>query len=49
MLNLVACKSSSEGTFLTKQLIVTIVMCGMLRVNKGNLILKNKEIKIDEI
>ena len=33
MLNSVACKSSSEGTFWTKQLIATIVACGMLRVN----------------
>ena len=33
MLYLVARKSSSEGTFLTKRLIMTIVTCGMLRVN----------------
>ena len=33
MLNLVACKSSSEATFLTKQLRLTIVACGVLRVN----------------
>ena len=32
MLNLVACKSSSKGTFSTKWLISTIVACGMLRV-----------------
>ena len=32
MLNLVACKSSCKGTFSTKQLIMTIVTCGMLRV-----------------
>ena len=32
MLNLVARKSSSEGTFSTKQLIATIVACGVLRV-----------------
>ena len=30
-----ACKSSSEGTFLTKQLITTIVTSGMLRVNNN--------------
>ena len=35
MLNLVACKSSSKGTFSTKQLIMTIVTCGMLRVNSS--------------
>ena len=34
MLNSVACKSSSEGTFSTKQLITTLVMCSMLRVNE---------------
>ena len=32
MLNSVAHKSSSKGTFLTKQLIATIVTYGMLRV-----------------
>ena len=32
MLNLLACKSSSEGTFSTKRLIATIVACGVLRV-----------------
>ena len=32
MLNSVACKSSSEGTFWTRQLSMTIVACGMLRV-----------------
>ena len=32
MLNLVARKSSSEGTFLTKRLIATIVACGVLKV-----------------
>ena len=29
-------KSSSEGTFSTKQLLATIVACGMLRDNKGD-------------
>ena len=33
MLNSVAHKSSSKGTFLTKWLITNIVTCGMLRVN----------------
>ena len=33
MLNSVAHKSSSEGTFWTKRLSVTIVACGMLRIN----------------
>ena len=33
MLNSVACKSSSEGTFWTKRLSATIVACGVLRVN----------------
>ena len=32
MLNSVACKSSSEGTFWTRRLSVTIVICGVLRV-----------------
>ena len=34
MLNSVACKSSSKGTFWTKQLIMTIVVCSMLRVKR---------------
>ena len=34
MLNSVACKSSSEGTFSTKRLIATIVACGVLRVKR---------------
>ena len=33
MVNSVACKSSSEGTFWTKRLSMTIVACSMLRVN----------------
>ena len=34
MLNSVACKSSSQGTFWTKRLIATIVACSMLRVKR---------------
>ena len=48
MLNSVACKSSSKGTFWTRQLSTTIVMCGVLRVKQKGLKLINFNVKILE-
>ena len=50
MLNSVAHKSSSKGTFLTKRLIATIVVCSVLRVNTLRLKYnKLKAVFFDEI